>query len=140
MSRVKRKKSVCYCISLRRASSVVTELYDGFLAPAGLTVTQLSLLINLGQLGTASVSQLAEQVGLERTTLVRTLRPLLEKGLVSDAAPAGQRDRALTLTEAGLAAMEAGDALWEQAQAEIRSRIGPERVEQLNDILTLLLE
>ena len=89
MAEKKRRSSTCHCIQLRRAASRVTERYDMALAPAGLTVGQYSLLAHLERLEPVSVSRLAEELELERTTLVRTLKPVLARQLVADAAEPG---------------------------------------------------
>ena len=94
MAEKKRRSSTCHCIQLRRAASRVTERYDMALAPAGLTVGQYSLLAHLERLEPVSVSRLAEELELERTTLVRTLKPVLARHLVADAAEPGRRSRA----------------------------------------------
>lgn len=139
MGQEKREHS-CYCIHLRRAANGVSQFYDSFLAPTGLSVNQFSLLLNLERLGSGSVSDLAHYVGLERTTLVRTLRPLLERGLITDAAETGRRSRDLRLTEAGRRAVDQGLPLWERAQAEISRRLGPEGAETLHQLLDALTD
>lgn len=139
MSQVKKRKSACYCINLRRAANAVTGTYDKFLAPIGLTVNQFSLLKNLNCLETGSVSDLANLVGLERTTLVRTLKPLLDRGLIFDNSTACQRNRSLQLTQAGKKTIEQGLPLWESAQAEIENRIGKENINELCETLAILL-
>ncbi|MDO4311936.1 MAG: MarR family winged helix-turn-helix transcriptional regulator [Eubacteriales bacterium] len=132
---MKRHKSSCYCINLRRVTNAVSNLYDTHLAPLDITVNQFSLLRNLGRLGTCSVSELAAYVGLERTTLVRTLKPLIVRGLIWDASEAGQRNRMLQLTKEGKEMVESGGPLWENAQREIERRIGKENMKQFFEIL-----
>ncbi len=68
-------------------------------------------------------------MGLERTTLVRTLKPMLERGLIADMAASGQRNRVLQLTEQGRMVMQQGVPLWEQAQAETMQCIGEENMQ-----------
>ncbi len=68
MAEKRRRSGTCYCIQLRRAASRVTEQYDAALAPVGLTVGQYSLLAHLERLEPVSVSVLAEEMELERTT------------------------------------------------------------------------
>lgn len=140
MTQVRKRKSGCYCINLRRAANKVTGLYDKFLEPTGLSVNQYSLLGNLRRLESASVSDLAAYVGLERTTLVRTLKPLIEKGMIADHASKGQRNRVLMLTEKGKQTLEQANPLWENAQEEIVRCIGEEKVQELNAILDKILE
>lgn len=48
-------------------------------------------------LDTCSISTLAAYVGLERTTLTRTLKPLIEQGFIQDVSDIGRRNRQLHL-------------------------------------------
>ena len=73
------KLSNCYCINLRNASGIIAKIYDEHLAPYGITVRQYSMMKNLERLGEASVTELAEYIELERTSVVRMLRPLTER-------------------------------------------------------------
>ena len=131
---MKQKKSSCYCINLRRAANAITLFYDNSLESTGLTVNQFSLLKNLNHLGTSSISHLATYVGLERTTLTRTLKPLIKQGLIQDISETGSRDRKLQLTGLGKAALKQGIPLWESAQAEIENRLGKENLQWLSEI------
>lgn len=129
-----RNESTCYCIGIRRAANAVTVFYDSALEPTGLTVNQFSLIRNLQRLGTSSISKLADYVGLERTTLTRTLKPLMQQGLIIDSADAGKRDRKLQLTGYGEEILKQGIPLWEEAQAEIEERLGKEGLQWVSKI------
>ena len=138
MAEKKRRSSTCHCIQLRRAASRVTERYDMALAPAGLTVGQYSLLAHLERLEPVSVSRLAEELELERTTLVRTLKPVLARQLVADAAEPGRRSRALTLTGEGRTLLEQARPLWRAAQEDVERRLGEGGIAALEALLELL--
>lgn len=135
---MRRKKSGCYCIDLRRAANTLSALYDTYLKPAEVTVNQYSLLVNLSRLEPCTIQILADTVGLERTTLTRTLRPLLERGLIHDMADTGRRDRRLELTEDGRETVQKGRELWTQAQTEVERRLGKEQVKNLLNLLEQL--
>lgn len=126
MSKVMRNKSNCYCVHLRRVANIMTEIYDNYLKPADITLTQYCLLSNLKKMDCCSVSDLADGVGLERTTLVRTLKPLIARGLISDVSEPGTRRRKLHLTEEGSKVVVKAKPLWVQAQSEVERRIGKE--------------
>lgn len=117
-------RTPCHCVNLRRAASAVSDFYTASLAPCGLTVSQFSLVSNLRMLETSSVTKLAEREGLERSTLVRTLKPLIEAGFVEDTSLPGSRDRVLRLTPAGVKAHEIGLPLWREAQGKIKHILG----------------
>ncbi len=133
-------KSPCHCITLRRAANAITEYYDRVFQELALTTSQYSLLKNLGRLETASTSELAEKVNLDRSTLVRNLKPLQERGLIMDQAKKNTRNHKFVLTDEGYALLEKAVPLWEQAQKEIRAYLGEENVEQFMKTLYKLQE
>jgi DNA-binding MarR family transcriptional regulator len=135
MQKTRRRKSICYCINLRRAAGSVTACYDRILSPSGLTINQYSLLVNLKRLGESNISGLADCVGLERTTLIRNIRPLLDRGYISDVPRTGARDRCLLVTDAGTEALDAAAPLWKDAQDRVNEKIGAVNVELLNKLL-----
>lgn len=127
--------SACSCVALRRASRSITYLYDTLLEPSGLNVTQLSLLRKVRLLGTPNISQLAETLQLDRTTLSRNLAVLERAGLVTIAAGDDLRARTVTLNEAGTQALEAAAPLWDAAQARVAEHLGQERLHLLQELL-----
>ena len=130
-------ESPCYCTNLRRGALWSTEYYDKMLAPSGLSVPQYYLLINLSRMEKANLSQWAQRVGLDRTTMVRNVKLLEGKGLVEQTEGRG---RTFTLTETGRETLDRGVALWEQAQAQIQAWIGREDAETLLRICRKLQE
>ena len=68
MAAAKKTASPCHCINVRRVSGLISELYDRHLEPTGLSISQYSLLANLGGLSTASISELAVQGDAEAIT------------------------------------------------------------------------
>jgi DNA-binding MarR family transcriptional regulator len=137
---IKRHKSVCYCTNLRRAANAITDIYNRAFQPIGLTAGQYSLLKNINRLKTCSVSDLAVYVGLERTTLVRSLKPLFKLGYIEDVSEKGRRSRQLKVTEAGQQILNQGELLWRKTQEEMEQKIGKEKLQQLLEILARLVE
>ena len=127
----------CTCFRLRRASRRMTQLYDAHLAPCGLTLTQYSLLANLQRLQSPGVHDLAEAMGMDRTSLTRTLKPLMEQGLIAVASAPDRRRKRLTLTAAGEARRWAARPLWRAAQDAIEQLLGPETVAELHRLLDM---
>ncbi len=132
-----KSKCTCYCINLRRAAGCVSSIYDTHLAPEKITVNQYYLLRNIQQLGSCSAGELAEQAGLDRTTIVRMLKPLLERNLLCDGEGTA-RSRLFRLTEAGTALIERSIPLWKTAQTEVEARIGKENLQTLMTIFDQL--
>jgi len=131
-----KRTSRCHCINLRRANAAVTAYYDRMLEPLGLTVSQYSLLVNLSRTEPTSISSLAATVGLERTTLSRSLRPLFSAALIEDVSEPGRRDRRMRLTDKGRQTVEAGALLWEKAQRGVKKHLGAERLKTFLSILS----
>ena len=130
-----KQPAICNCINLRRASQSLTEVYDKILAPSGLKISQFLLLKNIKSLGPVSVSSLALEIRLDRTTIVRNLKPLEEKDLVIDTATKGARNRQLKLTDKGLEILQIAAPLWVEAQNFIEQYLGKED----RNALTVLL-
>lgn len=125
-------------MNLRRANKAVTDFYDRKLRTCGVTVNQFSLLRNLERLDDASVSDLAHAMGLERSTLVRTLRPLFDCSLVEDRSAPGSRNRCLCLTAKGRKTLAKGGPLWDKAQRELEENLGEDNLKTLYSILAVL--
>ncbi|WP_310631092.1 MarR family winged helix-turn-helix transcriptional regulator [Paraburkholderia sp.] len=137
------------CFAVRQAARHLSQLYERHLSAAGLTPTQFSILGALGALGSLgatdpadgkaslTMAQLARTMVMERTTLVRALRPLLRSGLVADraglqdaggaAARTDCRRREVSLTEAGRERLGEAGVHWRAAQDEFERRFGAQR-------------
>lgn len=126
----------CHCINVRRAANALTKFYDRAFAPIGLTTNQFSLLNDIRLLGCCNKSGLAGYSRLDRTTVIRSLKILREKGLIEDATEAGSRSKGVRLTEAGRLALAEGMDGWKQAQGRIESLLGSGKIEALKEILT----
>ena len=126
----------CVCFNLRKATRLVTQLYDAVLRASGLRVTQFTVLvaISLGG-GRVPMSTLAEVLGMDRTTLTRNLKGLQERELVSSTAGDDRRSRLISLTEAGRSALDTTLPLWRDAQRQAVELLGHQRAEQLLPIL-----
>lgn len=130
--------SSCYCLKVRRANGIVAKFYDSLMAPSGVTVRQYSLLLHISRTEGISVRQLADQTGLDRSTLARSLKPLFHRELIQDAKPAGTRDSRLRLTERGTAVLSEAARLWGEAQGRFAEALGPEGLQKLEDVLQTL--
>lgn len=121
--------SLCNCTNMRRASRALTQFYDKLLEPSGLKVTQYSLLNHLKRLGPLTMNELSQAIRLERTTLVRNLKPLEKMGLVGMTADENSQARLVHLTERGLAFLAAAAPYWVQAQQAVEELLTPEELD-----------
>ena len=134
------KPEDCNCLMVRSAARHVTQLYDQFLAPVGLHVTQFSILAKLKRLYPITINALAKEMVMDRTTLGRNVQPLERDGLIKiEASATDGRARELRLTKAGEKRLEAGREAWVQAQARFEDRFGVKRAAEFRAILRALV-
>ncbi len=120
--------SECVCFNLRKASRAVTQLFDTVLAEHKLRITQFSILAVLMWHGKARrMSDLAQDLVMDRTTLTRNLKPLERAGYLQVLPGADKRERLAALTDAGRAMMESAMPQWHEAQAQAVALLGDGR-------------
>lgn len=132
------KPSPCNCLNIRRASRAVTHFYDKILEPSGLTISQLSLLRHLKQVEPVSISELANIMRIDRTTLNRNMKPLADSDLLMIYPGEDPRTRQVTMTEKGTAALTNAWQLWGKAQASVKEYLGEEDLALLVTLLSKL--
>ena len=126
----------CNCFAVRSAARHVTQLYDQFLAPAGLRTTQFSILAKLDRLGPMTINALAEAMVTDRTTLGRNIKPLQRDGLISiEASASDRRAKELHLTKTGTKRLDEARKAWSEAQRRFEHTFGSKRAANLRDML-----
>jgi DNA-binding MarR family transcriptional regulator len=118
----------CVFYNIRKTTRMLTSYYDRVLSPCGLKTTQFSLLMNVLLLESATVSQLARQLGMDRTTLSRNVRLLAQKGLLRLGSGEDRREQRISLTAEGRLAIDQAIPFWQQAQSEVEKQLGQEWV------------
>lgn len=115
----------CLCLAARRASRAITRRFDQALREHGLRATQFSLLSTLTLAGPKSISQLAEILGNERTTITRNLAVVEGNSWVRTVAdPKDARSRIASITSAGKAALQDALPTWTRVQETLVTEIG----------------
>jgi len=121
----------CTCFNLRKAARVVTQMYDDALKPAGLRATQLPLLVWLADGRTVTMTTLAQDLVMDRTTLTRNLKPLMNQGLLVTVDGEDKRQRPIAITPAGLAKLHEAIPLWNAVQEKLTRELGDSRWQNL---------
>ncbi|MBT2539020.1 MarR family winged helix-turn-helix transcriptional regulator [Arthrobacter sp. ISL-69] len=130
----------CNCFALRKASRYLTAAYDQALAPTGLRATQFTILQKTASQGALSVTELAEIMAMDRTTLATNLKPLARAGLVTvEPSEQDRRKKMTRITDAGLAKFEESLALWSGAQDKFEHNYGEAKAAELRRMLSLVL-
>jgi DNA-binding MarR family transcriptional regulator len=128
----------CFDLKMMRASAHINQFYKKTIAPAGVTAGQYRILRHIDAVDGGSVQAVAEHMGVDRSTLTRTVRPLEKAGLVSDNRTEGCRDRKLVLTDEGKKVMEQARKLWADAQDQIAEKLGKDGMRNLSALLEIL--
>lgn len=114
----------CAAGTLRRAARSIARVYDSRLACAGLTTTQFSILRALQRHGVpVPLSDLAEELVFERTSLYRALEPMRREGLVAFIPGLG-RAKLVALSPAGIRRIAKAMPHWTKAQEAFVARFG----------------
>jgi DNA-binding MarR family transcriptional regulator len=114
----------CACQNLRRASRVVTRIYDQELGKAGIEITQFGLLTALDLTGEANQKSLSAGFAMDSTTLTRTLGLMRKQGWVRVRPGKDRRARLFSLTRKGRRELAAAQPYWERAERRLRQELG----------------
>ena len=130
----------CVCFNLRWVTRAVTQFYDAEMRRHGIRPTQGSILLALQAKDNWTMADLSDWLGMDRTTLVRNLRPLQRDGLVH--AGGGGRGRLveLAITAKGRKQIAKLTPAWKSAQRAAVKTLGEKRwSEILSDLETAAL-
>ena len=114
----------CYCIALRKVSRRLTAVYDEAFAPLGITVSQFSQLRNIKHKQPVSLTELADILELDRSTVGRNTKVLHRMNLVAmTPSPEDQRETMLTLTDQAIALLKRATPIWNDVQQRIEAKL-----------------
>jgi DNA-binding MarR family transcriptional regulator len=125
----------CLCLASRRAARAITRAFDRKLRPVGLRSTQFSLLAVLAGAGPRTIGDLAELLGIERTTLTRNLALLEGRRWVEvRTGDVDARERKVSATAAGRAVVKRALPAWKDAQRAMTAALGEAGATALRDL------
>ena len=117
----------CVCFNLRWVTRAVTQFYDAEMRRHGIRPTQGTILASLQAKDSWNMAELSDWLGMERTTLVRNLRPLERDGFVK-VVGGGRGNRVeLTITTKGRNQIEKLTPAWKSAQSAAVKTLGEKR-------------
>ncbi len=119
--------AMCTCANLRKAARSVTKSFDDALRPFGLRATQFTLLATLSNSKKRPLTQLADALGMDRTTLTRNLQPLERRELIQIDSEKDLRVKNVSITKEGVQLFEDVLPEWEKVQLMISGKLGQER-------------
>ncbi len=121
----------CVNFNLRKAMRAVSQHYDQIMAPSGLRGTQFTILTVLSRRDELTISDLADFLVMDRTTLTRNLKPLEKDGYL-EILPGLQdrRSRRIKLTNKGKKVQKTAMPYWQKAQDKIVNFMGKSNARQ----------
>ncbi|HEX4810963.1 MAG TPA: MarR family winged helix-turn-helix transcriptional regulator [Bryobacteraceae bacterium] len=128
----------CACQDLRRATRIVTRIYDQELKKAGLEITQFGLLTALARAGEVNQKRLSEGFVMDSTTLTRTLDRMRAQGWISVKQGRDRRERLFSLTAAGKRQMAKAKPYWDVAESRLRNELGESGWKEMKEAVTLV--
>lgn len=128
------KFGICHCFNLRRAGNKVLSMYNEKIETCGLSGNQFTVLNYIGGYEPINISELSKLLYLDRTTLVRNLKPLENADYIQYEKGTG-RERLLTLTEKGKEKQKESQKLWEEAQMELEEKLGAENMAMFHEVI-----
>lgn len=131
--------SPCTCFRLRKLGRLMSQHYDRQLAGVGISLNQYSILRRAHERPKA-IGELAAELGMDRSTLSRDLKPLLENGWMQYRQASDARQRPVQTSASGRKMIDKAMPLWRRAQDDIEALLGDSQTRRLHRQLDHAIE
>src|SRR6202795_4255599 len=121
-----------------KLNRMVTAIYDGALAGAGLKTSQFSVLVAVANRGKARPAELTELLQMDESTLSRNVERMCARGWLRLGREGDRRSHLIEVTSKGEALIRKSLPAWQKAQAEVSKRLGTGTVAELKSALRKL--
>ena len=128
----------CLTFNLQRATRRVMRGFEVAAKAAGVTAPQFTTLSLVGGFSEMTVSQIAERMGTDRTTMTRNLAVMAGKGWIAEVETEDRRLSVWRLTEAGEAKLAEVLPVWREFQKGLVDRVGAEGAAGLLAVLAVV--
>jgi DNA-binding MarR family transcriptional regulator len=124
----------------KHAERLMAELHLEALAPLDIHARDLGVLLAIDRYQSASQQQVAESLGVDRTTMVAIIDALEAKEIiVRRPDPEDRRRNVIELTQAGRTLLRQATAASDVAEAELLAPLSRQEGEQLRTLLARIL-
>jgi DNA-binding MarR family transcriptional regulator len=131
-------ESVCVGGCVRKLNRMVSAIYDGALANAGLKTSQFSVLVSVANRKQARPAELIKHLQLDESTLSRNVDRMCARGWLRLVQDGDRRSHLIEVTDKGQALIRKSLPAWQKAQAEVSRRLGTDTVAELRSALRKL--
>lgn len=131
-------EGVCVGGCVRKLNRMVSAIYDGALAKAGLKTSQFSVLVSVANRIQARPTELTKHLQLDESTLSRNVERMCARGWLRLVQDEDRRSHLIEVTDKGQALIRKCLPAWQKAQAEVSRRLGTDTVAELRSALRKL--
>ncbi len=121
----------CLTFKAQRVARTMGRQMEMALKPVGLTNQQFTTLTILNSMESVTVSELAEMMGVERTTMTRNIEQMRKKSWLEQVPTKDLRIRAYEITKSGKQQYSMAIPLWQEQQKVFIGALGNEAVDGL---------
>lgn len=114
----------CASLNIRRAARAITSLYDSVMSASGIRSTGFAILIAVAKSEPVSIGKLGTVLGIDATTLSRSLKLLEKRGLIAVSKRSTMRQRFVTLLTGGERTLVRAVPFWRQVQEIFENEVG----------------
>jgi DNA-binding MarR family transcriptional regulator len=124
----------------KHAERLMSELHLEVLTPLDIHARDLGVMLAIDSIEPASQQQIAQRLGVDRTTMVALIDALEAKGFIARRPDTEDRRRnVVELTPAGQNILAQGIAASDKAEAELLAPLDPAERRQLRELLARIL-
>lgn len=122
---------ICIYNRVRKTSRRLAKYFNYAIKPLNLKGTQFMVLSSIYNNPKSTITQLSLNLELERTTVTRSLTPLIKQGLVLSTNSDVGNFKTITLTKKGEIILEKAFKLWKQQHDILKSKLTENEFDQL---------
>lgn len=130
----------CIGSQVRKLNRILSKKYNDNFSALGVKISQVNILFATSARHGILQSEIANLLILERSTLHRDMKRLLERNLLRLEKNPGVKSPSVYLTDEGKAFVKTLVPVWESTQKEVKKIISPDMIESINQINAQLLE
>lgn len=128
----------CLATKIRLLNRAVTAIYDEALRPHGLKISQMSVLVIVASLGSASPGAVGRRLHIEKSTLSRNVERMRARGWLEVVPTEDGRATELRVTARGKRLLREVHRAWSRAQERAAELLGEQGVRGITRTVTLL--
>ncbi len=134
-------RDTCLCLHVQRGARALARRFDEAFRALELTHGQFSLMMSLNRPEPPTVGDVADVIGMDRTSLTAKLKPLERRKLVRvEPDTRDRRTRRLVLTDAGRALLARAVPIWRKTHAQLEEAVTPKRQADVRAAMNALIK